>query len=55
MEKEYYQEQIAKVQPKSEYGVTVQLMDDKSNTNRLMLNETSAKVLIEWLQKNFIK
>lgn len=53
----YYQNELDKVQPnKTEYNSTIKVFANGNgqDTKHLSLNKDSAKVLIEWLQKNYL-
>jgi len=46
----YYQDQMNKIVINGQFEPTFQFSDEHTKTNRMNLNEESAKVLIKWLQ-----
>ena len=51
----YYQDQLNVIDTKNEYAPTIQIKDANGDkTKNMDLNEDSAKVLVVWLQNNFI-
>lgn len=58
--KKYYQDQLNKITKQdieSQFSPIIQVKagDSDNQTKWLNLNEESAKVLIEWLNQNFVK
>ncbi len=56
--KEYYKSQLTNVEPgKTPYNPTIKIFanGNGTDTKHMDLNKESAEVLIEWLQKNFVK
>lgn len=57
-ENTYYADQLAKVDPKATiYPPTIKVFANGNgeNTNNISLNAESARVLVDWLQSNFLK
>ena len=51
----YYQKQLEVIDTKNEYAPTIQIKDANGDkTKNMDLNKDSAKVLVVWLQNNFI-
>lgn len=54
----YYKDQLARIEVgKTEYAPTIKVFANGNgdNTHNLSLNPESAKALITWLKKNYIK
>lgn len=54
----YYKTELTKVRPNlTQYPPTIKIFSNGNgeDTKHLSLNEESAKVLIDWLKKNYLK
>jgi len=51
----YYEEQLSLIDAKNEYAPIIRITDGKGSSTKCMdINKDSAKILVVWLQNNFI-